>query len=57
MKSYEDCAGKCVCEFGTIEGRTFYRCNYGNCNGYKCEKCGRWAISNVGENCSLYDDE
>lgn len=54
MKSYKNCAKGCSCANGCIEGTVMYRCNYGNCSGYKCQNCGQWSQSNIGENCSEY---
>ena len=38
--SEEERIKKCMCECEEpIKGNTYYECNYGNCCGYKCQKC------------------
>lgn len=62
MEKYSQCAGVCTCEGGPnyaprIEDNISHTCKYGDCSGYKCLSCGKWTVSCIGENCSLFSEQ
>ncbi len=43
----EEAQEACQCSCAESEiGNTYYHCNYGNCCGYHCEKCGKFEVVN-----------